>query len=289
MAKLKKDIIYDPPILSVMLETINVCSRKCDHCPQSTHPLKPHIMYEELFKKIVDELAEMNYKKRISLYENCEPLLDKRLVRFTKYVSGKCPDCCMAINTNGDLLTYGLLISLFEAGQDEVKILQYDDEISPHIKEIYNKLTEEEKAKVTIRHVPPHLAKKVFNSNRGGTVNYGKSKGFPFRKMCFKPFTQLYITSNGEVVQCASDFVKKAVVGDLNKQLIKEVWLSEKMTKLREDLFKKNRKDNIVCSKCNLSGSINDSRHNEIKELEELGFDKAKGSFFERLLIRMRN
>ncbi len=48
-------------------------------------------MTEELFRKIIDELAEMNYSNGISLYSNNEPFLDERIIDFHKYANEKLP------------------------------------------------------------------------------------------------------------------------------------------------------------------------------------------------------
>lgn len=49
-------------------------------------------MSENLFKKIIDELHELNYSKSLALFDNNEPFLDERIVEFQKYVRKSLPD-----------------------------------------------------------------------------------------------------------------------------------------------------------------------------------------------------
>ena len=48
-------------------------------------------MSEELFRKIIDDLAGMHYTNRIALYSNNEPFLDERIIDFHKYANEKLP------------------------------------------------------------------------------------------------------------------------------------------------------------------------------------------------------
>lgn len=96
-----------PQLQSVEIETINRCNNDCSFCPVSKENdlREPMRMPEELFYKIIDELAEMEYKGYLSLFSNNEPLLDTRILDFLAYAVEKLPDAVHAMYTNGMLLT----------------------------------------------------------------------------------------------------------------------------------------------------------------------------------------
>ena len=49
------------------------------------------LMDEKLYYKIIDELAELNYRGRVSPYLMNESLLDSRLEKFITYTREKLP------------------------------------------------------------------------------------------------------------------------------------------------------------------------------------------------------
>ena len=103
------DYLYNNHALfsSVQIETINRCNGSCSFCPvNKNQPQRPYAkMTEELFKKIVDDLASIGYKDTLTLHCNNEPFLDDRIIEFAKYARGKLPNAYISIWTNGSLLT----------------------------------------------------------------------------------------------------------------------------------------------------------------------------------------
>ena len=92
---------------SVAIETNAYCNRKCPYCPNSKYNLRSSRdvnMHEELFCKIIDELAELNYYRTIYFNIYNEPLTDKRLPRLVEYTRYKLPKTTIDIYTNGDYL-----------------------------------------------------------------------------------------------------------------------------------------------------------------------------------------
>ena len=110
-----KDMFND-----INIETTTYCNRRCLYCPNSVfeRSLKKNekLMSENVFKKIIDELAEINFKGRISPHFYGEPLLDKRLVDLMKYTHEKLPKAKLEIYTNGDLLKIDIFDKLYKVG-----------------------------------------------------------------------------------------------------------------------------------------------------------------------------
>ena len=94
-------------IKEIEVETLNRCNGKCSFCP--VNALEPQRKYakmsEQLFKKIIQELAEQNYSGTLSLFSNNEPFLDERIIDFYKYAREKLPGAKLSLFTNGSLLT----------------------------------------------------------------------------------------------------------------------------------------------------------------------------------------
>ena len=69
--------------------------------------------------------------------------------------------------------------------------------------------------------------------------------------LCPKPFQRITIGHDGRVHQCINDYDGRNILGDVNKQSIKEVWDGEISKKLRDSfkktyLFKRNAPCNFA-------------------------------------------
>ena len=73
----------------IEIETLNRCNGKCSFCPiNATAPQRQYAkMDEQVFKKIIDELSEMGFDRKVALFSNNEPFLDERIIDFAKYAS----------------------------------------------------------------------------------------------------------------------------------------------------------------------------------------------------------
>ncbi len=96
-----------PHPLVVNLETINRCNGECAFCTANKYAEKrPYKrMEDDLFKSIIDQLADWGFKGHLTLYGNNEPWLDTRIVEMHKYCREKLPDSFIFMSTNGLLLT----------------------------------------------------------------------------------------------------------------------------------------------------------------------------------------
>ncbi len=209
-------------------------------------------MTEELFKKIIDELSEMDYTRGISLYSNNEPFLDERIINFHKYANEKLPKAVFWLYTNGSLLTFEKFIEIMPY-LDKLIIDNYNDnkEInSPELQKIYDYLQEHhelgERVNFSFR-----LQNEVLSSRGGQAPNkQGTNDKRAVNMLCTLPFMQLVIRPTGEVSLCCNDALGKYTLGDLNVQSIAEVWTSEKYRKIRTEMLANGRRNLLLCSKC---------------------------------------
>ncbi len=105
---------------SVDFENITTCNRRCSYCPNSIYERglaeNKKLMDEKIFKKIINELAEIKYSGMIRPVFYGEPLLDHRFLDWIHYIREKLSKTEIIIFTNGDILTLDLYKSLIKAG-----------------------------------------------------------------------------------------------------------------------------------------------------------------------------
>lgn len=222
----------------IEVETINRCNGNCSFCPvnRSSDPREKAIMTEELFKKIVHQLAEIDYDGRFTTFSNNEPLLDERIVALNQYAREHLPHARMHLFTNGTLFTLDKFIALTDI-LDELVIDNYQQnlELIKPCREIeaYCKDHPELGKKVTIVLRKPD----EILTSRGGTspnrkelVQYGKDR-------CILPYKQMVVRPDGKVSLCCNDAVGKYTLGDVNKESLLDIWYGAKFQMVRKCLY----------------------------------------------------
>jgi radical SAM protein with 4Fe4S-binding SPASM domain len=113
---------------TIALETTSHCNRTCFFCPVAYGERAKENMPIELITKVLNELANVNYKGRIELYIYNESTLDKRLIEIIALVRSKLPQACIMINTNGDTFkTWEDINKYFVAGLNQMQINIYSN------------------------------------------------------------------------------------------------------------------------------------------------------------------
>ena len=243
---------YD--IKAVEIETVNRCNGTCPFCPVNVNqPQRPYAkMSEELFRKIIDDLAGMNYANGIALFSNNEPFLDERIIDFHRYANEKLPRAIFHLYTNGSLLTFEKFIALMPY-LDLLIIDNYNDkkEINtPELRRIYDYLQTDEEMSRRVNFCF-RLQNEVLTSRGGQAPNkQGNSDRRALNVVCALPFRQLIIRPTGEISLCCNDPLGKYTLGNLNTQTISEVWNSEQYRAIRMDMMTNARKNLMLCCDC---------------------------------------
>ncbi len=236
----------------IEIETINRCNGVCSFCPINCRidPREKKVMPQELFKKIIDELAEIHYSGRIALFSNNEPLLDKRILDFHRYARNKLPNARMHLYTNGTLLTMESFTALLEV-LDELIIDNYqqDLELIGPCKMIvdYYEQHPEIKEKVTIVLRKPN---EILTSRGGDAPNRTQVK-IEAGISCVLPFQQMIIRPDGKVSLCCNDPLGKCTLGDASEETLLDIWYGEKFSKVRE-CISKGRESFSHCKNCDV-------------------------------------
>jgi len=223
----------EPKIETIQIETINRCNGTCSFCPVNKYvdSRKMTQMEPELFKKIIQELVDMNYTGRIALFSNNEPLLDFDIEKKAEYVKKKLPKSFVYLYTNGTLMNVERFKKLVN-WLDQMIIDNYNDnlKINENLKKIAELCLKDETLN---KKVEIHLRKEneVLYTRGGQAPNNTKKeiRDYP----CFLPFNQLIIRPDGKVSLCCSDALGKMTLGDIKIQSIKEIWTSETYSEIR--------------------------------------------------------
>lgn len=245
---------------TVMIETINLCNNDCSFCPvgfdSKTKPKKYLSM--DIINKIANELGNLNFSGRISLYNNNEPLMDERLEEIIQVFRNKVPNSYITILTNGILLKE-YHFGLFNSGLNKLSINNYNNQaklIKPIANFIdkYNLSSEETKENSNIEVIYRNKYKELSN-RAGNNKNKIISDNLYLDKPCFLPHKQLVILGDGNVVLCCNDLYGKFSLGNIQKNSILEIWNGNHYKHVRETLLKFNSRPNIdLCSNCDYVG-----------------------------------
>lgn len=255
---------------SVDLENITACNRRCSYCPNSLYGRglaeNKKLMDEKIFKKIVDELAEIEYAGMIRPVFYGEPLLDSRFPEWIRYIRKKLPKADIIIFTNGDLLTLDLYQRLIKAGANLFVVSNHNgNNMSENLEKLltnFKKLSYmsgypyqdsfiHESAFAFEGNTPmifyrnPSGMENLYN--RGGLMeNIGVSK---IKLNCGLPSTDLTIDWEGNVVLCCNDYFSSVKFGNAGNESLVEIWNKDNFKKLRKDL-KRGILTLEICKKC---------------------------------------
>lgn len=265
----KNDLLFD----HVYFELRTKCNSQCSFCKASIFTDdRPDIsMNIELFKKIINELSEKNFKGTISFYVNNEPFLVKNLKDYIKLTSEKLPHSELRLLSNGKKLNYISGKEIFDAGITELEVNWYikhiDDPVIKGINDFEEKfLTNDNKIKKIGSFVKFNYKNKkrvyfkvlrdvneTLNSRGGSSPNWLK-KDINYDGFCSYPFWQVNIKADGSVGQCCADFYLDGSKLNCKNLTIYEIWNSDFFKNLRKDLLANDRNNNDKCKKCSFFG-----------------------------------
>ncbi len=225
----------------INIQTQTECNYNCSFCPNKKVKRPRGAMSLELYKKIIRELAQLNFTGFIEPFLMNESFMDPRLPRLIKIALRECPGATVVIQTNGSLLTDEFL--------KKIK--------SPRVIVVVNDYTSEGRVLKRIsgfnnagniillerKHEMTDL------SNMGGLI-YDISE--PMDNFCIKPFTQFYVGFDGRVCLCCQDWQFTEIMGNVRKNSIKEIWYNNKYTIFRKNLLNSRRIG--LCSNCDYYG-----------------------------------
>ena len=203
----------------VNIETINRCNSTCAFCTANIHAEKRpfRLLDMDLYKSIIDQLADWGYKGHLTLYGNNEPLLDKRIVEMHRYAREKLPDSFIFMSTNGLILNMEKLKAL-QPYLDQLIINNYANDYKLHknIQQIYDYAKDHPEEFEGIDIVIQMRYLQEVLTNRAGSAPNKQATEKVIRETCLLPFTDMWIMPNGKVGLCCCDNYEVTDYGDLN-------------------------------------------------------------------------
>lgn len=232
-----------PLFTAVSIQTNQRCNLACRFCYYGQYPRygTEERIPTELIERIFSELADADYRGRISLYNMNDPLTDERIVSLLQSARSMLPRCRHYLSTNGRLLTQDLLDAILQH-VDVLRLNNYGglselDFSSPRV-DLRNKLAFWELA----------------DNNRGGALDGLPSAAEAGAHPCANPFGQLVIVPPGMVVLCCSDGFRQEVMGDARRTNVVDIWRGSRFREVRRKLASGRRGDLALCSRCSVKG-----------------------------------
>jgi radical SAM protein with 4Fe4S-binding SPASM domain len=280
----KRKIVSSSYPREINLETTNFCNLRCISCPQRGEMTrKKGFMKMDLFKKIINESS--GNVRNIQLHLFGEPLLHPDIIPQLVYAKKK--GIALSIFTNGALLNEKLskalskyaervVISFNGATKETYEKIQKGSNFEKTMKQIAAFLSYVKKHKgcnVKLKFLQmgenEKEAKdflKQWGHYRARNINVtvvkehdwaGQLSNLPSweehlkkRYPCFLLWKAMAIGWNGDVGLCCYDFNFPYIVGNLNKQTIKEVWNGPEQRRIREIHLSGNTKKLSLCKNC---------------------------------------
>lgn len=234
----------------IQVETCSFCNNDCHFCPASTavDQRPKSFMSWDIIHELVEQLKSIQYNGLVSLFNNNDPLIDKRLTEIIRYFRKELPDAKIEIYTNGILLNMKLAVELWEAGLDSLMIDHYYTK-TERCKKIELFIEEFKKSPYAKTHTVTinEINKEIIRSSRGGEApnkKQAKAEGF-----CAYPFMQFNVNYKGDVHLCCNDVYYQVVFGNITEKHIREIWNSPKYQAIRKRFLKDDRNFGI-CKNC---------------------------------------
>lgn len=239
-------------------------------------------MKMELFKSLIDQATDIPLIDHITITGLGEPFLDKHLVERLQYVRKKMPGVLLDVYTNGGYLTEDNIKAVRDAGlsvlyvslnaanarkrREVMKLHDFDK-----VREMCHKAIEMRgDMKIVVKAVMAkdlmeHDELEEFMREWGGSHDNGghafvhfegnwAGAMYPVRTTpvtaCVRALGEIMVLWDGRVSLCCFDGEGEVILGDLNKQTIKEVFNGPVATGIRQAHMEGRRSELKLCSTC---------------------------------------
>lgn len=292
--RISRDEAYDDLLRYpryVEVETVNACNARCPMCTIDDWERGAPTMKDDLFDKIADDLiAHAGQLRRVSLYRDGEPLLDKRMAeRIARLKAGGIAQ--VSISSNVSLLDEKKAVDLLEAGLDvlimsvdslkkdvyenirvrlnfeqvlenALRFIELRDRIRPSTK-IWMRMIRQESNYDEWPAYEAFWKSKLKPDDRiyfHHVFNWGDQlKGFKPVSSSYEPnlpcvalWSLMVIFANGDVPLCNVDYNNKYPLGNVAANSIGELWRSQVMAERRLMHIDGRKAQISLCGKCNV-------------------------------------
>jgi MoaA/NifB/PqqE/SkfB family radical SAM enzyme len=263
---------------TITIETTNICNAFCVFCPHSRMKRKQSIMIPSLFEKIITEAKELGVKDVVLSFFG-EPLCDRDL--FNRIAFAKKNGLRVTFYTNAILLNEEVAQKIIDSGVDRVCISldsyspehykkirlvgKYDEVINGinnlmSLREKRKSLTPAIEIGMLVLDRADKVAIRSFMSQWKHADNIvirqrhewvGKGTTIKNKLPCYPLWNDFYVLCDGRVVPCCMDYDGDLVIGDTNKQSLKDIWEnSEKLRQIRKCHLENKGETIGLCKTC---------------------------------------
>ncbi len=262
----------------VQIESTNLCNAKCVFCPRDEMHRQQGVMDFELFRRIVDECADLGIT-HVRVHNYGEPFLDRQLVEKVRYAKSR-GIAEVGMISNGSLITEEIARGMIDAGLDAINIsvdaggrevfertrvhLKYDTVIG-NIRTLA-RLREEagrRRPRLILSFVRQEnsadeqafieewrqVADKIHITdlhNWAGTLHRQSNVQYP----CYRLWLTFTVLWDGRVSLCCADYDGRHVLGDLRTSTIAQVWNSPAYRAVRRQHLESGGPE--ICRSCDL-------------------------------------
>jgi MoaA/NifB/PqqE/SkfB family radical SAM enzyme len=284
-----EDLSHRYRIRWVSLEAHSVCNQRCFFCPVSIAPREPYFMPTELYERIISEIAELDEPIEIvAMIQYNEPTVDRRFVDQVRAIkdaglppavlsngSGLTPDKVDAIVDMGGMKYFSVNLSTLDPDRyakergrnhlervlanldyakdknlaDEMVIVVLGADLERHAQDF---------EAITKRFEGSNFEVQDFEANdRAGYLEIGLAaegrdlavRGCDY--MGSRPIEHIHITAAANIVLCCQDYDESWVLGNLDKQSLREILDSEAYAQARRQVYGiEAPPEDFICDNC---------------------------------------
>jgi len=269
--------------LMVSIEPSNICNARCVMCPYSKMIRKKEIMSMDFFKKIADDCLSNGIKNFNFNFYN-EPFLDPLIFERIKFLKSK--GARVQFFSNASVVDKEKAKQILDSGLDEIifsidsikkknyELIRKGLDFNITTKNILELIKQRKilclnKPKIKLNYVEQKLNQgelKKFQSFWADKVDkiyisrddqrnkepryYRNGNNIKSDFPCLRIWSELIVMSNGKVPLCCVDYDGEIILGDFNKQTLKEIWNNNIFKRIRK-LHLDFKADQVpLCKKC---------------------------------------
>ena len=169
----------------IEFETTAYCNRKCVYCPnvdnESFGDDENFLMKEEVFKKLISQLKDLDFQGLISPHLYGEPMSDPRMSSWIKHIREELPKSKIKIVTNGDYLNLESFKLFKKSGVNIFYISKHSKKLKKPCRELLDTLSRDEmRESILLQDFYTDFEEsQTMFANRGGSIEIEKKKKPP--------------------------------------------------------------------------------------------------------------
>ena len=259
-------------ISRIQIQTVDTCNARCIMCPHKSLPHNHQVIDDQVFIKIIQEIKKgidngwVVQNPQVLLFLHNEPLCDPQILDKVEYIKNILSDCYIQIFTNGlNLKKY--TNPIIHSRLDYVYLSMYGYDHNSYNKIAGTSITPEKFQDIheSIEKIRKYKRVKIANcwQTENGTpilFEYSSRAGFYTEKIyvdkilgCAHNRVEGWLNffADGKIPLCCMDWRKEAILGDITKNTLEEILLSEQYQILKDKANGKiGSESDFICKRC---------------------------------------